>query len=528
MNSRPPNTTQLSNTKPKNKKLHHEYSGFEQKVGYFLLTASYNGPKYNKNDISPVYLKCPEVELEVAKSKIDNVKEKNLSAVATTINKWNNHFQPFYTLYRQIHLTVENDKTKKNILIRLKEMFDDNTFDACMLVYTGPCSPNGGLLIESKEFGTEELFFQDVLQQWFKRTSKQKHLLIILDCNYAGKWALDFHNYHEKIETISVLASCRENQKAFYFELGMYFTYNIMKYFSKNQSENLVHVNQTPVFIGDYLDCKKYTNLYLNFSSFANLSAIQKSDFAMIEYENGTYVGHIENGRKHFWGVFVWRNGLFKDCKYIGEFKNGKLEGKGIMTYTNGRVYEGEFKNNAPDGLAVESYENGDKYIGKFVSGSKNGYGLYVYANGEIYEGQFENNKPCGQGRLIVSKNSYYEGTFKNGKCNGQGKYGYPNGDIYEGQWLDSVKHGKGRYIYANGDIYEGDFVHGFRQGKGKLGTASGDLLEGIWENDQFMSPIKLSSENDQNINDSNKGKIDKQTSHSSKLATQKIQSRFN
>ena len=143
------------------------------------------------------------------------IQNKNLSTVAVTIDTWSDHFKCFYTFYNKIHASIENNRPKKIIINQLKDMFDNKAFDACIFVYTGPCSPDGGLLIESKDSGSEEIVFQDILQQWNKRASKQKHLLIILDCNYAGTWALDFHNNPDKIETISILCSCLENQKTF-------------------------------------------------------------------------------------------------------------------------------------------------------------------------------------------------------------------------------------------------------------------------------------------------------------------------
>ena len=406
-------------------------------------------------------------------------------------------------------------------------MFDNNNFDSSILVFVGVASSKGGLIIETKEYGIEELSFQEVLDQWNKRASKQKHLLIILDCNYAGRWAIDFNNYPEKIETVSIFASARENQKAAYFELGLLFTHNLMYLLNKNPHESMIKTSQVPIFVGDYLDCKKYTNLYLNYNDWNKLFAVQKSDYAMIEYDNGTYIGHILNGQKNFWGTFLWKESVFKDCKYSGEFVKGKLEGRGIMTYTNGRVYEGEFKNNAPDGLAVESYENGDKYIGKFSKGFKSGYGLYVYANGEIYEGEFENNKPNGKGCLMTSKTSFYQGNFKNGKCNGVGQFKYSNGDVYQGEWVDSIKHGKGKYFYSNGDIYEGDFVNGVRHGKGVFVSPNGQVYDGGWINDSMSGEGRISSGQDLVFGEWVNGKIDKQPVFFSKIGSKRIQSQI-
>lgn len=508
----------------KNKKLLHEYASFDKKVGYFLLSSTYKGKHFAKAEIDPVYSKCPDTEIDQNRQRFEqgraSAQPPNLKALA----RWNEYLQPFYTLYRQFNMGLEMDKPKRNILIRIKEMFDSPLFDSSILVYSGPMTARGGLLIESQSFSTEELVFKDVLAEWVNRTSKQAHLLIILDCNYAGKWIDDLLSLPEKVDSVSVLASCDGSQKAAYFEMGMWFTYNVMKFLYKNQTEQVVVLPQTPRFAGDYLACKRNTNLYLNFNSWPQLSAIQKSDFAMIEYDNGTYIGHILSGQKHFWGSFVWKQGVFKDCRYEGEFVKGKLEGRGVMAYNNGRFYVGEFKANAPDGMAFEQYENGDKYVGHFSKGLKSGHGVYTYSNGEVYEGKFEANRPSGHGRLTISKTSFYEGQFKNGKCNGQGKYKYANGDVYEGQWQESIKHGRGVYRYACGDVYEGEFVNGLRHGRGKLTLSSGEVYDGGWENDHKSGEGKYTTADGEIVGCWANGKMVNQTTFFSKIGTQKIQ----
>lgn len=42
---------------------------------------------------------------------------------------------------------------------------------------------------------------------------------------------------------------------------------------------------------------------------------------------------------------------MFPDgTKYEGQFVNGKMDGRGVMTYNNGDVYDGMFKNNLKHG----------------------------------------------------------------------------------------------------------------------------------------------------------------------------------
>lgn len=472
-----------------------------------------------------MFVKCPDREADTLRQRIEQARQSSLSPHIKAVNRWHEHLQPFYHFYRQLNLGVDLEKPKRNLLIRIKEMFDAQTFDSSILIFSGPMTPKGGLVVETQTFGVEELVFKDLLSEWLSRTSKQSHLLIILDCNNAGKWIEELESLPERVDSVSILAGAESGQKAAYFELGMWFTFNIMKLLTKNQGDPVTPLAQNPRFSGDYLLCKRETNMYLNFNSWAQIAEVQRSDFAQIEYDNGTYVGHVLGGHKHFWGTFTWKTGPFKGCRYEGEFHKGKLEGRGTLTYSTGRVYVGDFKNNAPDGQAMEQYENGDRYIGSFVKGFKSGAGIYHYANGEIYEGQFAQNKPSGVGRLIISKGAFYEGSFKNGKCNGHGKYKYSNGDVYEGNWTDSIKHGKGVYRYANGDIYEGDFVNGLRSGRGRLTEASGDVYEGGWQNDMKSGEGKYTTVDGETVGLWAGGTLVNQTTFYSKVGTQRIQS---
>lgn len=517
--------TSSAQSTSKNKKLTHEYGSFDKKVACFLVSSANSGKGLPKSETEPLYFRCPESEVDFIRQKGETAKSSGPAPYLTSLARWHQFMAPFYTVYRQVNLSLESDKPKRNLLVRLKEMFDAPAFDASVVVYAGSMTSKGTLLIESKSFGVEELAFKDLLAEWVHRTSKQAHLLIILDCNFAGKWADELSALPEPIESVSVLAACGPTQKAGYFEQGMCFTHNLMKYLTKNQNQTIFPLPQTPRFGGNYLMCKHHTNFYLNFSSWAALSALQKADYAMIEYDNGTYVGHISAGKKHFWGSFVWKTGSFKDCRYEGEFVKGKMEGRGILTYHSGRCYVGDFKDNAPDGVARERYENGDSYEGQFRRGFKSGRGVYRYSNGEVYEGQFEDNKPSGTGKLYISKASYYEGSFKNGKCNGLGKYKYPNGDVYEGSWVDSVKHGKGVYRYANGDVYEGDFLNGLRHGQGKLTAASGDVYEGFWENDCKSGEGRNRSAEGEVFGHWRNDKLVNQTTFYQKIGTTRVQS---
>jgi len=58
-------------------------------------------------------------------------------------------------------------------------------------------------------------------------------------------------------------------------------------------------------------------------------------------------------------GIKVFHNATFK-----GILINGSWNGKGVMIYNNGWVYEGEWMSDKRHGEGYERYSNGNKYEG--------------------------------------------------------------------------------------------------------------------------------------------------------------------
>ena len=509
----------------KMRKLELDFSIYNFKACVFILSSTATGKHYSPKDIHPNPFQLPALELDNYKPLFEEAKISGDNPYQMTLKRFKEYLKYKYPIFREMKTSYEANKPKRNVLIRMKEMFDDFKYDASIIYYTGPASKTGGLIIESKDFGEEEMFLADVVNEWKKRSSKQKHLLIINESNYSGKWVRDQANL--KVDDVSVFAACREKEKIFSTQIGGVFMHNFVQYLWKSQVENMIPVEAVPVFGGNYLHCKKYTNFYLNFKDWQTFMQVQKSDFLEIVYENGKYIGYIKNAQKQFWGMFVWTTGLFKDCQYIGEFNMGKLHGRGLMIYKGGRVYEGGFSHNAPDGHGEEVYENGDKYIGNYRKGFKFGKGFYIYSNGDIYQGMFAENKPNGLGKLEMKNGSIYEGDFKSGKCNGRGSFKYPNGDIYEGEWINSLKHGKGKYMYGNGDIYEGQFLNGVRHGHGKLVSRNGDFYDGEWAMDTMSGTGNYISKQEKVVGEWVGGNLTKNPTFFKKLGSSKIEAKL-
>ena len=80
----------------------------------------------------------------------------------------------------------------------------------------------------------------------------------------------------------------------------------------------------------------------------------------------------------------------YKDSIFRGEINNKrKREGRGVIVYDTGRIYEGLWKNDKRDGRGYELFSNGNTYQGEFQNGKANGKGAYIWRNGEVYDGEW-------------------------------------------------------------------------------------------------------------------------------------------
>lgn len=80
----------------------------------------------------------------------------------------------------------------------------------------------------------------------------------------------------------------------------------------------------------------------------------------------------------------------YKDSIYRGEInKKRKREGRGVIVYDTGRIYEGLWMNDKRDGRGYELFSNGNTYQGEFQNGKANGKGAYIWQNGEVYDGEW-------------------------------------------------------------------------------------------------------------------------------------------
>ena len=199
----------------------------------------------------------------------------------------------------------------------------------------------------------------------------------------------------------------------------------------------------------------------------------------LIDYDEGRYIGTIdsENGKKPH-GTFTFRNGnvytgevIKKPVRnsnmfsiigngigkmvseigvYEGEFKNYKLNGYGVYTRSNGKIFEGKFVDNQiPKGKLT--FPNGCIYVGDINGTKMEGKGILTFVNGDTYDGYFLNNKFHGKAKVtFYSRNYVFIGNYKLGKRDGKAKILYENGDEFNGVYKNDIRI-SGKYTFIDG-----------------------------------------------------------------------------
>ncbi|CDW76380.1 UNKNOWN [Stylonychia lemnae] len=180
----------------------------------------------------------------------------------------------------------------------------------------------------------------------------------------------------------------------------------------------------------------------------------------------------------------IYKKKRYVDAIYFGEIIETKRQGKGVMKYKSGRVYEGDWFNDLRSGRGFEKYHNGNVYLGAFDCGKAHGQGKYTWNNNlEVYDGQWVRGVRRGYGMWKNIKGDSYIGEWDNGRALGYGVFTWANGDKYEGEWANSLKHGKGTDLFINGDSYRGEYKFGKPDGFGVYTWANGSVYEGNFKN---------------------------------------------
>ncbi len=259
------------------------------------------------------------------------------------------------------------------------------------------------------------------------------------------------------------------------------------------------------LYIGDFKDGKPdgNTTLYTN----------EKIVYTGC-WENGMYEGngteYKDDGTKI---EGIWhKNNIFRTYVidlnlpngiYTGFTEYNKPDGKGLMKYKNGFIYDGDWKNGEWNGFGAfisttenvsGNWEKGKlkgngsfissqfTYDGEWINNDFDGYGRLDWYNGDFYEGYWKDGLQNGYG-IYYSQSFSYNGNWEEGWMNGNGYIKYENGDIYQGNFVENERYGQGIYKFANGNVYDGEFVNNKFQGLGSFYFNDGYIYDGQFIN---------------------------------------------
>ena len=155
-------------------------------------------------------------------------------------------------------------------------------------------------------------------------------------------------------------------------------------------------------------------------------------------YENDSYKGFINAGRRSRMGVYKWSYGAY----YFGKWNDGLKQGWGILV--------------KKDGYEVINCPNCCYFVGNFDQGVKSGKGSCYDAYGNlIYYGNFVDDAPIdpyptkgydNQKFMCISQGggNYYLGEVINNQPKGKGIFIQSNGSLWFGEWSPEGKNGTG------------------------------------------------------------------------------------
>ncbi|XP_029462134.1 alsin isoform X2 [Rhinatrema bivittatum] len=194
-----------------------------------------------------------------------------------------------------------------------------------------------------------------------------------------------------------------------------------------------------------------------------------------------------------------YKDPRLKDAVYEGRWLAGKPHGKGILKWSDGRMYSGVFRNGLEDGYGEYRVPNkalskDDHYLGYWKEGKMCGQGIYSYASGEVYEGYFQDNMRHGHGllrsgKLTSSSPSMFIGQWVMDKKTGYGVFDdITRGEKYMGMWLEDLRQGNGVVVTQFGLYYEGAFSINKMMGTGTLLSEDDTIYEGEFSDDWTLN----------------------------------------
>ena len=124
-----------------------------------------------------------------------------------------------------------------------------------------------------------------------------------------------------------------------------------------------------------------------------------------VQFELGSYTGHLQAGVPHGLGQMVYKQDDPLDREiYDGNWLEGYHGGLGSMKFKSGEIYSGEFHDNLPHGKGEFLYPTGDKEEVKMEGGVRHGQSRYTSVeDGTVEEVVFSEGEPSGPSKVSQS-----------------------------------------------------------------------------------------------------------------------------
>ena len=171
-----------------------------------------------------------------------------------------------------------------------------------------------------------------------------------------------------------------------------------------------------------------------------------------------SYEGNFTLGKMDEKGKYTFSDGSI----FEGYFTEGMMQGKGSLKCQDGEILEGEFKN----GKFYGNKQVIDSIGNTCELNTKGDIGVITFSDGSVYEGEIKQNKCEGRGIMKYPGGSVYEGMFRNNHREGLGVYKDPEGLVFEGEWVNGNMDGEGTARFPDGIVYQGYFKNGQAEGK--------------------------------------------------------------
>lgn len=165
---------------------------------------------------------------------------------------------------------------------------------------------------------------------------------------------------------------------------------------------------------------------------------------------------------------------------FRGEAARGVPNGRGVIRYSNGAVYEGLFLDGLKHGFGEIIHTNKFSYSGNWYRGRAAGYGKVFYKNGNSYIGHVDGFLRSGAGDLYL-KNA-------NVNISAKWKNDAPESDIkarggsfsFTGRLLGSINHNRHSFPFNGSEQDVIDFlkINAF----GEIEFSDGRKISGIWK----------------------------------------------